>query len=412
MAVAPLLRSASGPFAFEALSRGGTFLFALATARIIGPSQYGVLNYATTVAAFVALVGDGGLGELGVQRHTGVGSPAADFRAAVGGSRLTLGLVATALFAVGVLLVPGVPLAAFAAVLGVPAVIVVTNVALEGRVAERFTHFTRTTAVAAITGSAASLAVAVAWSHHAVWLATAASAATTTVAIVLAKGVRVGRPTSKQLRAGLPFALLACSSFVYTRIDRVVAVHIGGDAAGGQYSAAYTLITPTIVLSGLVYVLYNPVVLRDVREGTFSLTKVRGVALRLTAFGMAIAIAVALLAVPLVHLVLGESYDRAGHYLQILAWLAPLYLLNPFFAVVLVATGRPGTVTRFALVNLTVSAVVYGAAIGMHSVTALAWASVAIEVVGLAQALLAIWGRAGRRATMLAAGRTTTYTDP
>lgn len=413
------LRAALGKFSSvllaEAVGRGLAFAGAIGTARLLGPEGFGELTIALTVLAIAFVVADAGLGESGVQRFTVAERGAESYRSEVAGTRLAASLIATiALVPLSYLLAEttGAPVIVFGACMALPLWMIVSNGIYELRVRQRVRDAAWLNAALGAVPWAGPVLLIVVWPTSPV-AACGVLVSSLVLALFTGRLARWRPPTldgfRSRVRPGLPFLASGVAALLYTRGDRVVAGWVGGPDAAGHYGAAYLLVTSALMAGTAMQMAYAPIALGHVASGTFSMSRVTRHVAILLGLGVIGASACAAFADPIMRVGFGATYADAVPLLRILAALIPLYLVNSYLVMTLVALRLERAVSGISLVNLGLAIPLFGVALVTADVAALAWASVAIEAacaLGLAVVLMRSGEARSRAASGSPGGRT------
>lgn len=156
------------------------------------------------------------------------------------------------------------------------------------------------------------------------------------------------------LRAALPVGLLAVSMTALVRADTTMLAFFESDDVVGNYGAAYRVFEVTFFLSWSVSEAVYPVLSRLTRtsEPRVGLVYERAIKL-VVALTLPLALAVAILAEPLVELLYGPAFDEAGRALALLAPAIALYPVAYVTAYLLLSQDRQRALTlTYALVAL------------------------------------------------------------
>jgi O-antigen/teichoic acid export membrane protein len=139
-----------------------------------------------------------------------------------------------------------------------------------------------------------------------------------------------------------PLGLASQFVLIYFRTDAVMIEAMVGEAAAGQYGAAYRLLEALMLSSAIITTVVYPRLAslyhrRTDAEG-FTQVVLRSAA-GLFGLGLAIALGLSLLAGPIMLFVKGDpSFTPAANALKILAWAAPFMCLNGLLSITLSAT--------------------------------------------------------------------------
>jgi O-antigen/teichoic acid export membrane protein len=194
----------------------------------------------------------------------------------------------------------------------------------------------------------------------------------------------------ESLALGLPFLLTGVAVALYSRGDRLVLALLGDSTATGLYTAAYTIAFGASLLGSAIQVMALPHALREhaVRGATW--ITVRRRLLLAWCPSLAVVALTALYAKPIVHLLFGTAFAGSAPLLIALSPIIPMYVMNPYLATLLVAARREAVVTRIAFINLALASVLFPIAVLSGGALYLAVASVAVEVSGHIQMLIAV----------------------
>lgn len=390
------LRRLSTVLAAEAIGRLVAFVAVIATARLLNPADFGGVTVAVTVLGICYQLADAGLGESAVQRFTGMANARESFRREVAAARLLLAIVLSIgmVLATWPLVATGrVPATVPIVCAALPPWVAASNVVYELRVRQRISAAAWLNA-AFVAVPAAGPILLLGFGATSVHAAFGIALAAVTLLVLTAFYARPQGPATQHLRQHLkpggPFLTVSLAVIIYSRIDRLAAGLIGGLVATGIYSAAYSLVLAAIVLGGAVQFAYTPVALTHWRSGTFRRSRVIRHLAILWTLGLTGAGLVAALAEPILRIAFGPAYVDGVEVLRILALLAPLYIVNPYLSLTLIAQNRERLVSRVALVNLAVALSLYGLAVATDSLLVLACGSVATEAIGSVLMTLAV----------------------
>jgi O-antigen/teichoic acid export membrane protein len=252
-------------FAGDSAARAVTFVVLVASARHLGPSEFGRFSFVYGVVALALLVGDMGMTPLMMrrlsrrERFDGSAFWSAVVTNAVFGAVAYCGLIALFLaifpdrakiLAIygGVLLIQACATSIDAALFARGRSPVVGAVRLAGNVvlavaaitALATQHSAEGLAIAFVVGGATKLALGCIAARR----------------VVAAGSVRV-RLVRVMLRHSLPFAAAAIASFLYFRVDVVLLGILSSARSVGEYAAAYRILDGVILLPGaMAYTLF------------------------------------------------------------------------------------------------------------------------------------------------------------
>ena len=162
------------------------------------------------------------------------------------------------------------------------------------------------------------------------------------------------------LREAFPIGIAVLLSTIYFRLDMVLLERMRGDVETAIYGAASRLLESAFVVPALVLAAVFPELAERARASRTELARFfRGALVGMATLGAAAAVAFAVAAPPLVHLLYGPAYADAGAQLRLLApalcFFFPTYLLMSF----LIAMGEQCSTAWFAaagiLINLAIN---------------------------------------------------------
>jgi O-antigen/teichoic acid export membrane protein len=186
---------------------------------------------------------------------------------------------------------------------------------------------------------------------------------------------------ARALRDAFPIGVATLLSTIYFRLDMVLLQWLRGDAETGAYGAAYRLFESALVLPALILAALFPVFAERSLAPRADLTSsFRGAFFRMTALGIAVAVALALVGPPLLRLIYGGAYAESA---ALLRWLAPtLCFLFPNYVLAhfLVATGEQRSNAWMAAFGVPVNVAVNLALIPAYGARGAVVATLATEV--------------------------------
>jgi O-antigen/teichoic acid export membrane protein len=327
-------RSASWLMADKIVRLGGGAVLTIWISRYLGPSAFGVFSFSMALALLFGGFGSLGLDTIAVRELVKSPADAAEILGTSLALRLLVGsaMIGAAL-AAAYALRPDDPLAqrmtAIIAAASALAAFDVIDDWFQSRVLTRPAAIARTAAFAVAAALRVVLILrrapleAFAWA----WLAESAlAAAALSLAYRFARGrfslwrARARRAASL-LRDSAPLLLSSVAILVYMRIDQIMLGKMAGDAELGIYSAAVRLaelwyfVPAAIVASALPGIVQA----RAAGEAQF-LQRLQRLYSTVAFVAYAFAIPLTLVATPLVRLLFGREYQRAGPMLAVLVW--------------------------------------------------------------------------------------------
>jgi O-antigen/teichoic acid export membrane protein len=362
-------------------------------ARVLGSPQLGQFTYVMSVVGILGVIGDFGLSAFYVRQAQHESSPS--LAGTVLGTRIVFGgLVAASLavFAVRYAdrsLVELLLLGSVLLVLGIFPGFVIA--ALRARELMIYEAMVKVVGVAISTAGGIGAVIA-GWGVPGVlWVMVGVNTATLLVSIWLA--VRYApRPALRQpltaywdtLRGAWPFASLAILVVVYFRIDSVMLFAIKGQAALGQYGAAYRLMEAGLLLPLTLAGAALPAVARLLSERTAEVLRVSGRAIQfLTVISIPAAVFGAIFAPQFVTALYGPTFTEAAGVFQILVFTLIAVFASSVTSSLITASARPEINTYIAGVMVLLNIGVNLLLIPRWSGNGAAIATVATETLGL-----------------------------
>ncbi len=178
------------------------------------------------------------------------------------------------------------------------------------------------------------------------------------------------------LREGTVVGLAAFASIIYFRVDSLMLGFLRGSEAVGVYNVAYRLMEGSLIVPIVFMNVFFPRLAKatDFRAG------VRRAGRWLAALGLAMSAAVACGGRPLIALLYGAGYERAGRVSAVLALaIAPIYVGN-LLTQALIASDRQGEYLRLAVLALAANVGLDAVLIPSYGEVGAAVATVATEV--------------------------------
>lgn len=364
--------------------RFGSLALGIALARLLTPEQFGVYAVALTVQAVLMTFADLGLS---------AGLIVSDDPDREAPTVATLGVLAGVVAGLGMLAVAG-PLAAalgspdsatairvLAFTLLLAGAGVVPYAYLQRRFAQRalfaiaLVDFCVSTVVTLALVSAGWGAVSIAVGR------VVAQSVALVLQFVLA-GVRPragieGDLVRPVLRFGLPVAATTLLSWVALNLDNVVVAKISGPVELGFYVLAFNVaMWPMTAIGQVIRSVSLPAFARD-RGRKDDATVVRAVSL-VGALALPSGACLAVLAVPVIHVVYGDTWAPSGPVLAALGVFGTLRVLFDLFAAYLLAHGRSGMVLWIQIGWCVASAPALVVATRMSGATGAGWAQVGV----------------------------------
>jgi O-antigen/teichoic acid export membrane protein len=195
----------------------------------------------------------------------------------------------------------------------------------------------------------------------------------------------------KLYRALLPLLWIDLATTIYFRSDLVLLKHLEiSDSQIGQYAAAYRLIEASILVATPISI----IIFRRVRllheERTLQNRYIFKSLLIASLFGLLGALAMQMLAIPLVQLTYGDQYTQASTALSILSWMIALLIPNTVLTQAVLALNLEKsyalTATLAALGNIGLNLLF----IPDYGTAAAAYSSIATELILFIGLLIAI----------------------
>jgi len=324
-------------------------------ARLLEPSDYGVVGMATLFLGLVMLVNEFGFGAA-IIAHRGLSS---DQRAQINSFAVLLGIATY-----GVCVAAAIPLAMFFGVPALRSVVVVMGIPIlfgalrtvPTSLLERDLRFKLLAGIETIQVCfQAAVVVGLALAGFGYWsliLSGVAGALVSTALVVMSRPSGFSWPRPKSIRGALAFSNHVLVSrvawYVQSNADFLVAGRVLGQAALGVYTLAWTIASaPVDKITALVTRVAFPIfaTIQDdaVALRRYLLNLTEGLALPTFAAGTGLA----LVADDLVHLVLGSKWEAAITPLRLLALLAAYRATVPLLPQILNVTGD----SRFGMYN-------------------------------------------------------------
>lgn len=313
-------------------------------ARALGPTSFGILQFAISVVFYLSFATDLGLTTYGTREFAGGGRQERVVRSVMG-MRLALAVIVTAVAIGGALLIPwtgeqrNVSLAV-SSVIAAGALNVLWLLRAQGRSTAMALQD-----VAAATVLAGGAVVIVLPSSSPVLAAAVYAGAQWLAALMSLRtvgGLGVLRPSfvgaAVALRASLPLGVAVLAVNIYYTADSVLLGVLRTTTEVGLYGAAYRLVLPWLMLASVAGLLAMPTLTRLLqREGDEAVNTVQALSKSLLVIGLPVAAATTVVAAPLVSLVFGTGYERAALPLQILIWSCVTVFANAPFGFMILA---------------------------------------------------------------------------
>ena len=359
-----LVRGATLMLASEIAVRALGLAVMLVVARVLGPTALGQLAIAQAVVAYAGVVGDGGLTTL-TQRAI-VREPARAERLVATTTSIQLAL--SALLVIAVLVASAVlPVDQTArhlvTVLSPLIVMQALNLfyVLQAREQVGRLAMVRTLGQVATAGLGLTLVIL---TRSNTWVAVAAWAGALLADMLCfgalrADGFRLRLPDwdvgKHLLRGSWPYLAISLLSWVLQNFDVLVIGATRSSQEAGEYTAAYRIVLIAVGLSGLVFAVAFPEMVRRHRDNlpAFSIF-ITALVRQSTRVGYAMAGLVAVAGPQIVSTLYGPEYRRSGFILALLFVSVPISYCNALLGQGLLAAGRE----RGYLGNITVTAAV------------------------------------------------------
>lgn len=201
---------------------------------------------------------------------------------------------------------------------------------------------------------------------------------------------------ARLFKEAFPLGISAVVSIAYFHVDTLLLRPVAGEEAVGLYNAAYRLLTFAILIPVLFNQVLLPVFSRFAGDENGRFRRVfRRAVVYMSATGIPVAIALAILAEPILRFIYPETYVRSAACLRILgAAVACIFLAYPHVSV-LIASGRQAAYTWIALAGLAMNVILNLIWIPRFGIEGAAWATVLTEGFVLAAAAACVRIRAG-----------------
>ena len=382
------LRALAALLSGEAAARAAGQIAILLTARLLGPSDFGILAVALTVLGFATVLADLGLGETAASRLTHRRAGPAVFQRVIAPLRLRAAASLAGIMLIATLLFRDQPTVALSCLirLAVPGSIALTARYFGYRIVGNFPAAARWSATNGLSLWLGSLVGAVLL--RSAWGAIVGVIAATSVsALVLgafnhAPAIR-WRSSVSWARASAPLLGSAIAIAVYSRVDRIFVASAEGNAAAGAYAAAYSVVMLVAVAGSSIQAALLPRLIHEDRQPSHPVWRKRLIFLIVGAAPFAILLWIA--APLIIHVLYGPAFFAS---IEILRWLSPLvvlYVASPFVSAMLLARRQTDAIAATSAVNLCLALVLYPVTIAMVGVAGAAITSVFVETVGLGQ---------------------------
>lgn len=369
-------------------------------ARVLGSAQLGRFTYVMSIVGILGVVGDFGLSAFYVRQAQRGISPA--LAGTVLGTRIVLGGVVAAGLAVYAVfyaersVVTLLLLGSLLLVVGIfPAFV---TAALRARELMIYEGIIKVASILLSTGGGIAT-VLMGWGVAGVMrVMVTVGAATIAASVWLA--VRYGpRPALRQpltayldtVRGTWPFASLAILVVIYFRIDSVMLFAIKGQAALGQYGAAYRLMEAGLLIPLTLAGTALPSVARLLAERTEDVIRASARAIQfLTVISIPAAVFGAILAPQLVTALYGAAFTEAGRVFQVLVFTLIAVFASSVTSSLITASAHPEVNTYIAAVMVVLNVGLNLLVIPQWSGVGAAVATVITETTGLALGTLYI----------------------
>lgn len=337
----------------QVLTKGIVFLAFAVLARRLMPSAYGAVEYAVGLGALAALAIDGGLGSVGVRRLTQRIDSAETLVATIPAAQLCLAAI----------IAPCMILFAMVFAKDANALVIVYGVAASVlllpwkqdwlfQALGRMEHIVAAQVIrVGVFAAGVMLTVQHDTPLYVVGLIECASVASATVYMMVAQhvllvpvAIRFSTAKLKSLaREGVPIGLGAICWAMTQYAPMFMLATLMGMTQTAYFGAAHRLGVSLVVFSWIYHFNLFPVISRKLKDepqafGTLTRTSIRATAWA----GSAIALALALMAEPLLGILFGPRFVAAAAPFSILVWTFPLTLLSGHARWILVAAGRAG----------------------------------------------------------------------
>jgi len=159
----------------------------------------------------------------------------------------------------------------------------------------------------------------------------------------------------QQMRECFPFFIAVVCSQIYFRSDVSILKWMAGETAVGLYTPAQRIIEPLMMIAGIWGTAVFPALCRFSTDSPEKYARLKASSIRLAllvAFPMAVGLAC--LARPIIHLLAGPEFDQSVILLQLMAVITPLFYLNAIGQEAFYASHRNWfVVTAYALAAVT-----------------------------------------------------------
>jgi O-antigen/teichoic acid export membrane protein len=190
------------------------------------------------------------------------------------------------------------------------------------------------------------------------------------------------RLARRLLADGLPLAAVIVIGLLHFRVDAVLLSLLRPAEDVGVYTVAYRFLEQSLVLPGVFMAAVFPLLAAAVRAGDAA-DVVRKAFSFLLVVGVPLALALVVLAEPLVALVAGDGFEAAALPLRILAPALVFTFVNAVFASLLIALNRQRALILVSLAGLTLNVLANLYAIPRFGYTGAAVTTVVSEALGL-----------------------------
>ena len=149
-------------------------------------------------------------------------------------------------------------------------------------------------------------------------------------------------------KGSFPYMAIGLALLIYTWIDAVILSVLAPAQVVGWYGVCTRLFAALLFVPSILGTAWFPKLVGAFERNPDDLWVVARPNIELVAvLGIAVAVATAIGASPMIHLMYGPAYDKAVPVMVILACCIPMMYLGIAFGQVLVAAGRPTTLTIF-----------------------------------------------------------------
>ena len=363
--------------------------------RILGPSEFGVIQFGVAVFIYVGFLNDLGLTILGA-REFGPGRHSEGARAELLGARLLL----TAACLIPVVLILGSGQLepgdrGIAAILAVGFALSTADLRWLLQSEERF----GTIAIADAIGTIVQLIAVLVLVHNpgdaigaafAIIIGPAASVSFTVFFARVDRTLvpRVTRVSLRLIRRAAPLGVALIATAIYYSVDSVLIGLYRSTAEVGYYSAAYRIVLACLALPFLTHSVALPMISRLVRDQAAEVRPVlQAISRGLLIVTVPLAVGVTITADLIISIAFGGEYVPAAAPLRLLIWTCVTVSANVPFAVLMLARHRDrnymATTVLGGAINLCLNLVV----VPLFGMIGAAWSTLAAEAIVLGSIL-------------------------